>query len=343
MPPAQLRLDAGDPLLGSETIGWNMRKSSSRAARALQVGPQPVPPGGGLTQRTGGSGRRSRPAGGSCAARTARSARASSSSTLETRRSRGDQADAGGQLDQPAAVTNDCSTTDRQRGGQPVGVGVVAAGQDGEGAAAHAGDDVLAAHGGTQPAADLGDDACVTTSRPACSRAAARPSSSIMSRVAGALGRSRAGLQRLEDPGPVGQAGHRVGVGDALQGVLAGVPLGHVAAVQDDRADVGVARAGRRRRPPGSATPPRRRAAAGESRPIVGRGVRDRRSSRRAQDVGERRGVVGVHRVQQRAADQLGGGAGPSARSRAGEAQVMCRPWSRMTTASPLERTSDRK
>ena len=48
---------------------------------------------------------------------------------------------------------------DGQAAGTPRRVGRrrrLAVAQDGEGAAAHAGDDVLAAHGGAQPAADLG-------------------------------------------------------------------------------------------------------------------------------------------------------------------------------------------
>ena len=76
-----------------------------------------------------------------------------------------------------------CSTTDRQRAASRSASASVALGEHGEGPAAHAGDDVLTAHGGAQPAADLGHGR--TVSRPAFSRAVARPSSSIISSVVG--------------------------------------------------------------------------------------------------------------------------------------------------------------
>src|SRR5205807_5460218 len=103
------------------------------------------------------------------------------------------------------------------------------------------GDDVLAADRGPQPAADLGhqgrDD--LATDVLAGLRQAVELDQQ-QGRGAGG-GAVDPGSEGAGEAGPVGQAGHRVGVGDALQRLLAGVALGHVPAVQDDRADVGVA------------------------------------------------------------------------------------------------------
>ena len=62
-----------------------------------------------------------------------------------------------------------------------------------------------------------------------------------MSRVVARPGAAVAAAE-LDEAGPVGQPGHRVGVGDAVQRLLASEPVGHVPAVQDHRTDVGPVR-----------------------------------------------------------------------------------------------------
>ena len=82
----------------------------------------------------------------------------------------GDQPDPRGQLDE-AAGREDRLLHDRQApGGQPVGIGIAAGGEDGERTAAHPRDAVLTAHGGTQ-ARPISAMAVETISRPAFSRA----------------------------------------------------------------------------------------------------------------------------------------------------------------------------
>ena len=95
-----------------------------------------------------------------------------------------DDPHAGGQVDDAGRGQDRLLDDGEDPAGELVGVGAAALGQHGEGTAAHARDDVLAADGGPQPAADLGHDGAHDVA-PGVLRAARMPSSSTISRVPG--------------------------------------------------------------------------------------------------------------------------------------------------------------
>ena len=94
-----------------------------------------------------------------------------------------DDADTGGQLDDPDGRDHGLLHHRQAARREPVDVGVAALGEDGEGTAPHPGDHVLAPDG-VLSRRPISATTAETTSRPAFSRAAPRPSSSTISSVA---------------------------------------------------------------------------------------------------------------------------------------------------------------
>ena len=333
VPPAQQRLDGDGAVHDDVDDGLEDQPQLAAVQRAVEVGAQGVAAvlldAQGVVVAVHGAG-----AGGAGAAQ-GEVAAAQRLTGVDVGQQGGDAGD-GGQL-QGAAGDGQRADGGDQAGGHGLGVGDAAVDEDDEVAVLAAGQPVLAAQGAGQPGGEGAEDGGLGLGGRAPRRRGRRCRSAA--RAKRAPGFALHGAEPADQRGPVGQPGDGVGEGELGQlGVEArgGDAGGDVAAVQDERADVGV---GAQVADGGLDQPP---AAVGVRGP--GRcGRRTRAVGRRCVQGGEQGGaVVGV--------DGVGDAAGRSCRRRrarrrsatASEAKVTRSLSSRMTTGSTLLFTSVR-